>query len=142
MPTPNEKMPPDEAPLNRNVPEDPRIRFASEQAQLAWIRTGLSLMGFGFVVDRFGLFLRALEYEGKGTLPSSTTSISFWIGIIFILLGVLINVVSAIEHYFVTERINRGEPPIVRKWPLGSLVSILLAIIGLGMTTYLVIIGR
>ncbi|MBX9652229.1 DUF202 domain-containing protein [bacterium] len=124
------------------IPEDPRIRFAAEQAQLAWVRTALSLMGFGFVVDRFGLFLRALEAEGKGTLPSHTTSVSFWIGITFIILGVVINVVSAVEHFFVVERINKGEPPIVRKWPMGTAVSILLAVIGAGMTTYLIIIGR
>lgn len=126
----------------QQILEDPRIRFAAEQAQLAWVRTALSLMGFGFVVDRFGLFLRALEAEGKGTLPSHTTSISFWIGITFILIGVVINIVSAIEHYFVVDRINKGEPPIVRKWPLGTLVSIILAVIGAGMTTYLIIIGH
>ena len=126
----------------QQILEDPRIRFAAEQAQLAWVRTALSLMGFGFVVDRFGLFLRALEAEGKGTLPTHTTSISFWIGITFILIGVVINIVSAIEHYFVVDRINKGEPPIVRKWPLGTLVSIILAVIGAGMTTYLIIIGH
>jgi len=133
---------PDAPARERPLPEDPRIRFAAEQAQLAWVRTALSLMGFGFVVDRFGLFLRALEAEGKGTLPSHTTSISFWIGITFIVLGVVINVVSAIEHSFVVDRINKGEPPIVRKWPLGAVVSILLAVIGTGMTVYLIIIGH
>src|SRR5258708_15483926 len=38
--------------------KDPRIYFAAERTFLAWIRTGLALMGFGFVVARFGLFLR------------------------------------------------------------------------------------
>ena len=36
--------------------EDPRVRFAIERTLLAWVRTGLALMGFGFVVARFGLF--------------------------------------------------------------------------------------
>ena len=39
---------------------DPRIYFAAERTLLAWVRTGLALMGFGFVVARFGLFLREL----------------------------------------------------------------------------------
>ena len=30
--------------------------LAAERAFLAWIRSGLALMGFGFVVARFGLF--------------------------------------------------------------------------------------
>ena len=41
-------------------PEDPRVRFAAERTVLAWIRTGLAMMGFGFVVARFGVFLREL----------------------------------------------------------------------------------
>ena len=38
-------------------PNDPRIYFASERTLLAWIRTGISVVGLGFVVARFGLFL-------------------------------------------------------------------------------------
>jgi len=34
--------------------------LAAERTLLAWIRTGLALMGFGFVVARFGLFLQQL----------------------------------------------------------------------------------
>ena len=45
-------------------PEDPRVRFAAERTVLAWMRTGLALMGFGFVVARFGLFLRKIAAVG------------------------------------------------------------------------------
>src|SRR5215472_12043592 len=38
--------------------DDPRVWLAAERTFLAWIRTGIALMGFGFVVDRFVLFLR------------------------------------------------------------------------------------
>ena len=44
----------------KRQPEDPRVRFAAERTLLAWMRTGLALMGFGFVVARFGLFLREI----------------------------------------------------------------------------------
>ena len=37
---------------------DPRILFAAERTLLAWVRTGLVMMGFGFVVARFGLVSR------------------------------------------------------------------------------------
>ena len=47
--------------MSLNSSEDPRVRFAIERTLLAWIRTGLALMGFGFVVARFGLFLREIE---------------------------------------------------------------------------------
>ena len=35
--------------------------LAAERTFLAWIRTGLALMGFGFVVARFGLFLQEIQ---------------------------------------------------------------------------------
>ncbi|HTG58643.1 MAG TPA: DUF202 domain-containing protein, partial [Terriglobia bacterium] len=40
--------------------------LAAERTFLAWIRTGLALMGFGFVVARFGLFLQALQSGQPG----------------------------------------------------------------------------
>ena len=43
------------------VEQDPRVYFAAERTFLAWIRTGLALMGIGFAVSRFGLFLRQLS---------------------------------------------------------------------------------
>lgn len=44
--------------------EDPRVRLAGERTLLAWIRTGLAMMGFGFVIARFGLFLRETAAAG------------------------------------------------------------------------------
>jgi len=43
---------------------DPRVLFAAERTQLAWNRTSVSLMAFGFVVERFGLFLNVLGKKG------------------------------------------------------------------------------
>lgn len=43
-----------------NGSEDPRLYMAAERTVLAWIRTGVALIGFGFIVARFGLFLREL----------------------------------------------------------------------------------
>ena len=36
---------------------DPRIYFAAERTLLAWVCTGIAVMGFGFIVGRFGDFL-------------------------------------------------------------------------------------
>ncbi|HET6326866.1 MAG TPA: DUF202 domain-containing protein [Planctomycetaceae bacterium] len=52
--------------------DDPRVYFAAERTLLAWVRTGLAMMGFGFVVARFGLFLRELASEQGGTPPQHT----------------------------------------------------------------------
>ena len=45
--------------------------LAAERTLLAWIRTGLALMGFGFVVARFGLFLQELQAASENHLDPS-----------------------------------------------------------------------
>ena len=59
--------------------DDPNLRLAAERTLLAWVRTGLSLMGFGFVVARFGLFLRELSAVRPDLPPHQGTG-SQWIG--------------------------------------------------------------
>lgn len=48
-----------------------RDYLAAERTFLAWIRTGLALMGFGFVVARFGIFLQELERMPRTLLARS-----------------------------------------------------------------------
>jgi len=48
-----------------NTDADPRIYFAAERTFLAWLRTGITVMALGFVVARFGLFLRLLQVHGE-----------------------------------------------------------------------------
>ena len=43
---------------------------ANERTVLAWIRTGIALMAFGFAIARFGLFLREMSQAGAGAAPS------------------------------------------------------------------------
>lgn len=38
--------------------DDPRVFFSAERTLLAWQRTAIALIGLGFVVERFGLFMR------------------------------------------------------------------------------------
>jgi uncharacterized membrane protein YidH (DUF202 family) len=56
--------------MGSNSPEDPRVWFAIERTLLAWVRTGLALMGFGFVVARFGLELYA--HRVTQAIPDAT----------------------------------------------------------------------
>lgn len=84
--------------MESHTPErDPRLYMAAERTFLAWLRTGIALMGFGFVVARFGLFLR--EFATGNPLPhSNTLPFSLPVGIVLLALGVLVNAIAGIRH--------------------------------------------
>lgn len=121
-------------------PEDPRVRFAAERTLLAWVRTGLALMGFGFVVARFGLFLRELSVaEHAASGPVRPTGWSLGVGVTLVLLGVLISTLAALEYRTVIGRIDRNEPYLPPRWSLGLIVASLLAAVGIAMAGYLLL---
>jgi putative membrane protein len=115
--------------------QDPRVYFAAERTFLAWIRTGLGLMGVGFAVARFGLF-RAQETH---TVVQSS-GLSVWSGVALVFLGVVVLTASAIQHRILIRELSSGS------WTPGRVsrgavtLAILLALVGVGMTTYLLIL--
>lgn len=70
-----------------NTEADPRVYFAAERTLLAWIRTGMTIMAFGFVVARFGLFLRLLRAE-EGQ-PPAPPGASHFLGAALVAIGVI-----------------------------------------------------
>jgi uncharacterized protein (DUF302 family)/uncharacterized membrane protein YidH (DUF202 family) len=109
--------------------------FAAERTFLAWIRTGLALMGFGFVVARFGLFLQEFQLLQHFTSAPSH-QLSLWFGTALILLGVGVNALSALRHVQLVNQFNRGEIPKNYSSRI-ALLAVFLAVIGLAMAIYL-----
>ena len=115
---------------------DPRIYMAAERTFLAWIRTGIALMGFGFVVARFGLFLREIAASQTPVkLPHAGFSLPA--GILLIALGIIVNVVAAIRHHRIVRAIDRGQFRQTFGSTFGLWLAGLLAAIGLAVAVYL-----
>src|SRR5579862_7382590 len=115
----------------------PSDYLAAERTFLAWIRTGLALMGFGFVVARFGLFLQVLQ-SGHTNHPVRAYGPSFWFGTGLIVLGVLVNVFCARNHVRLVHDLEQGGSLVRRPSTLAVAVALILAAIGLAMAVYLI----
>jgi putative membrane protein len=119
--------------------DDPRIRMAAEQTLLAWVRTGLSLMGFGFVVSRFGLFLRELAAV-RPDLPPHQGTVSQWIGVSLVLLGVAALVFTAANHRGMLRQIEHGQPLAAHRGWAGIILAGVLAGLGMFIAAYLLFV--
>lgn len=118
---------------------DPRMIFAAERTMLAWIRTGLSLMGFGFVVARFSLLLKELGMNTE-QYNVRTPGFSLWIGIVLVLVGVSVNLYASLSYSQNIKRLKNGTMLEMSSWTMGRVVSFLLVGIGFFMISYLLLL--
>lgn len=84
--------------------------MAAERTFLAWIRTALALMAFGFVVARVAVLFGG---AGSSTVPAGThaadATASIWLGAALILGGIGTGVAAAVRHARYVRAIDRGE---------------------------------
>lgn len=108
--------------------KDPRVLFAAERTLLAWNRTSLSLLAFGFVVERSGLLIHAIAPQMERATPILVT---FWLGIAFIALGSFASAYSCWQYSITLRSLSPAEfpPNYPAKW--GLLVNAIVALLGL-----------
>ena len=115
---------------------DPRVLFAAERTLLAWNRTGISLMAFGFVVERFDLYL---HYLGVHQVHGLQRYLSLAGGIGFILLGAFIELYSVLQHRRFLKTLKPAEIPAGYDINTSMTINVIVGCMGTMLCIYLAI---
>lgn len=106
---------------------DPRVLFAAERTLMAWNRTSLALIAFGFLVERAGLLMSVLQPERAHTVSMLAT---FWLGLAFIALGAIAALYSCKQYASVLKTLQAEEFPVGYSPRWGMVINVVVAILG------------
>ena len=125
--------------MKAHIPDEKRASefLANERTFLAWIRTSIAVISLGFVVAKFGVWLRELATRLSPQTPIPSTGLSLPMGIAMMALGGALAVLAAWHYHLVNLAIERGEVRANR----GLIVAVTagIALLTLAMIVYLLV---
>ena len=117
-------------------PSPTRIRdhLANERTLLAWMRTGVAVIGLGFIVARFGLLIRELGASGPRHLPQGASTV---FGVLLVVCGVALLFLANRRYQEVGHAIESND--FVWSSDMGKWLTTTLAMAGGLLALYLVL---
>jgi inner membrane protein YidH len=121
----------------RTQPNRASDHLANERTFLAWVRSGVAIVVFGFAIGRFAIAIREfMQFQGRA---SRGTGLSVWFGTLAIVGGVALTLAGLLRYRRTRAQLESGHFE-----PAGfvvDLLGILVALCGLALAGYLVYIG-
>ena len=119
---------------NNKKSSGPADHLANERTFLAWIRTSIALMGFGFVIVKFAVFLRQMSFMMTADV-SASKGFSGEIGLIMVISGAIITSLAYWRYRTIEKQLNDGAY-FPSKW-LSVFVTISIIISSIFLAIYL-----
>ena len=122
--------------------EEYRMLLQLETSLLGWLRTSLSLMGFGFVIARFGIFLREIAQANQFAVHPQgwLTSVNAMTGTGLMVLGIVVLLISVWNHQHTVDRLQRGELVLPSRWSLSVIICLIVAAMGMSLAIFLAMV--
>lgn len=114
---------------------NPQVFFAAERTLLAWQRSSISFIALGFVIERFGLFIKFLKLSNE--VQPANIQISAIVGIFFIGLGATVCLLTALQYQTFLKQLSNDEIPSRYFAHLGPVVSYIMFFAATGLATWL-----
>lgn len=110
---------------------------ANERTFLAWVRTAIAVMAFGFVIERFDLFLQATASQARHPVRLPSAAFANAAGLAFIAIGVAMIAIAGVRFGRTAKAIESEEsqPSTGERFDLA--LAILLGLLGASLFLYL-----
>ena len=100
--------------------------FAAERTMLAWQRSSIALLGLGFAIERFGLFV---HFESSASLPPIDAHASLAVALLFLGAGASVALISLWQYRRFLRELSEPElPQTYMTWPATAINLLLTAI--------------
>ncbi|MEW6437971.1 MAG: DUF202 domain-containing protein [Pseudomonadota bacterium] len=111
---------------------------ANERTFLAWVRTAIAVVAFGFLIERFDLFLRFAARDMPHVAQPAHAGAANFIGILFVVIGLAMIVIATLRFFRTEKEIDAPDLKQAPSDRLDLTLSILLALLGFALLLYLV----
>lgn len=111
-----------------------RTIYATERTLMAWIRTSLTMITFGFAIERFS-FNRDVHMVEQGELLLRESGL---VGLSLVILGVVVMNIAMFQHMKILKQLELRTDKHLTGWSLGLFTTVMLQLIGILMSVFIV----
>lgn len=111
---------------------------ANERTFLAWVRTAIAVTAFGFLIERFDLFLRFASRDIPNGIQLRHAGFANFIGILFVVIGLTIIVVSTFRFFRIKKEIDAPEGEQEPRGRIDLALAGLVTLLGFALLLYLI----